>query len=105
MPPAPVAWTRFAAAAPNDLWQLDFTGSHALRAGTIIPLTLLDDHRRFLLEVRSLQSLTFLDIQPVLTACFQRYGLMGDPVRQRATVGHLGPPGPDPVRGLVHAAG
>lgn len=74
-PPEPAAWTRFEAAAPNDLWQLDFKGWHALREGTITPLTLLDDHSRYLLEVRGLQHLTLLDVKPVLTSCFQRYGV------------------------------
>ncbi|MGI8403454.1 MAG: helix-turn-helix domain-containing protein [Thermomicrobiales bacterium] len=74
-PTAPTAWTRFAAAAPNDLWQLDFKGGHALRQGNITPLTLLDDHRRYLLEVQGLQALTLLALQPILPGCFQRYGL------------------------------
>lgn len=75
VPPEPAAWTRFEAAAPNDLWQLDFKGWHTLRDGTITPLTLLDDHSRYLLELRGLQLLTLADVKPVIAGCFQRYGL------------------------------
>jgi transposase InsO family protein len=77
MPQAPgsVPLTRFDAAAPHALWQLDFRGWHPLRDGQVHPLTVLDDHSRFLLDVRCLGTQTLAAVQPVLTALFQRYGL------------------------------
>ena len=35
------------AGSPNDLWQMDFKGHFATRAGRCHPLTVLDDHSRF----------------------------------------------------------
>lgn len=67
--------TRFEAAAPHALWQLDFKGWHPLRAGRVHPLTVLDDHSRFLLDVRCLGTQTLATVQPALTALFERYGL------------------------------
>lgn len=72
---AATAPTRFEAAAPHDLWQLDFKGWHPYRSGKIHPLTVLDDHSRFVLDVRCLEGQTLALVQPVLTGLFQRYGL------------------------------
>ena len=44
-------WTRFECAAPNELWQMDFKGHFALDAGRCHPLTVLDDHSRYALEI------------------------------------------------------
>lgn len=44
------AWQRFEHPAPNELWQMDFKGHVALGSGgRCHPLTVLDDHSRFLL--------------------------------------------------------
>ena len=48
------AHVRFERAAPNELWQMDFKGHFALsRGGRCHPLTLLDDHSRYLLGLRA----------------------------------------------------
>jgi transposase InsO family protein len=73
--PAPGRWTRFEADAPNDLWQLDFKGWHPLREGRVYPLTLLDDHSRFLLTATCLPNEIAGPVRTVLTGIFQRYGL------------------------------
>ena len=44
-------WTRFEHAEPNDLWQMDFKGHFAMRQGRCHPLTVLDDHSRYALEL------------------------------------------------------
>jgi transposase InsO family protein len=44
-------WIRFEHAAPNDLWQMDFKGHFPLGRGRCHPLTVLDDHSRFSLEI------------------------------------------------------
>jgi transposase InsO family protein len=72
---APHRWTRFEAVAPNDRWQRDFKGWHALRTGRVTPLTLLDDHSRFLLSATCLPNERAGPVQAVLTAVFRRYGL------------------------------
>lgn len=48
------AWKRFEADAPNALWQIDFKGHFPLSlGGRCHPLTVLDDHSRFALGLRS----------------------------------------------------
>lgn len=66
------ATTRFARAAPNELWQLAFMGHRPLRTGRVHPLTLIDDHSRFLL---ALVAATTEDLATVQPAVFQRDGL------------------------------
>lgn len=49
----PRAFTRFEHAAPNDLWQMDFKGWIELGTGRCHPLTVLDDHSRYALELEA----------------------------------------------------
>lgn len=73
--PAP-ALRRFEHAAPNDLWQLDAKGHYPLTpAGRCHPLTVLDDHSRFVIALEALPTLTRAVVQPALIRCFDRYGL------------------------------
>lgn len=67
--------TRFEAPAPNDLWQLDFTGHFALERGRCHPLPVLDDHSRFLLGLAACPNEEGPTVQARLTALFRRYGL------------------------------
>ena len=70
------ACQRFEAAAPNDLWQMDFKGHFSLADGTRChPLTVLDDHSRFLLGLKACSCETETIVQDHLTAIFQLYGL------------------------------
>jgi transposase InsO family protein len=69
------AYVRFERAAPNDLWQLDFKGWHRTRTGKVHPLSVLDDHSRYLLLLHATELQTRDTIQPLLTACFRTYGL------------------------------
>jgi transposase InsO family protein len=73
--PPPRAFVRFAHAAPNDLWQLDFMGHRGLDQGRVHPLTLLDDHSRFALTLRACGDERQTTVQDQLTAVFRRYGL------------------------------
>jgi len=68
-------WQRFEHDAPNDLWQLDFMGHRALDRGRVHPLTLLDDHSRFLLGLTACPHERWSLVQAHLTTCFARYGL------------------------------
>lgn len=75
MAPAPRAWRRFEADAPNDLWQMDFKGWHRMRTGHVHPLSVLDDHSRYLLALQAMDGEGYDAVRAALTACFQRYGL------------------------------
>jgi transposase InsO family protein len=69
-------WQRFEHARPNDLWQMDFKGHFALsRGGRCHPLTILDDHSRYLLALRACRGETGALTRPHLEQVFACYGL------------------------------
>jgi transposase InsO family protein len=73
--PAP-ALTRFERSAPNELWQMDAKGQYPLRPrGHCHPLSVLDDHSRYVVGLVALPALQTGVVQPALIACFERYGV------------------------------
>ena len=66
---------RFEHAEPNDLWQMDFKGHFALEEGRCHPLTVLDDHSRYSLELGACANERTGTVQERLEAVFRRYGL------------------------------
>jgi transposase InsO family protein len=67
---------RFEREQPNQLWQMDFKGYFALQAGGYChPLTVLDDHSRFLVGLKACPNETHLTVQAQLTAIFEQFGL------------------------------
>jgi transposase InsO family protein len=66
---------RFEHEAPNDLWQMDFKGHVALRAGRLHPLTVLDDHSRFSVVLAACADERTETVRTRLTTAFRRYGL------------------------------
>lgn len=67
---------RFEMAAPNELWQMDFKGHFPLpTGGRCHPLTVLDDHSRFLLGLKACPNETGETVQGHLTTIFRQYGL------------------------------
>ena len=63
-------------AAPNDLWTADFKGE--FRTGNSLycyPLTIADQHTRFLLDCRGLLSTKTVTAKPVFERTFREYGL------------------------------
>ncbi len=67
---------RFEMERPNQLWQMDFKSYFALAEGGYChPLTVLDDHSRFLLALRACPNETHGTVQGQLTAIFRHYGL------------------------------
>jgi transposase InsO family protein len=67
---------RFEREAPNQLWQMDFKGYFALSEGGYChPLTVLDDHSRFLVGLRACPDQTRAQVQHELTGLFRQYGL------------------------------
>lgn len=67
---------RFERERPNELWQMDFKGYFALSAGGYChPLTVIDDHSRFLVGLKACSNQTSETVKTQLTAIFQRFGL------------------------------
>jgi transposase-like protein len=63
-------------AAPNDLWTADFKGQFRTGDGAYCyPLTLADQHTRFLLTCRGLLSTQTVTARPVFERTFREYGL------------------------------
>lgn len=68
-------WRRFEHDAPNALWQMDFKGHFPLARGRCHPLTVLDDHSRYALEVGACADERGMTVRHRLEAVFRRYGL------------------------------
>lgn len=66
---------RFEWAAPNDLWQMDFKGYFHLDQGRCCPLTILDDHSRFLVGLHACPNEICQTVKAQLTQTFRQYGL------------------------------
>lgn len=69
------AFQRFEAAAPNDLWQMDFKGDFPLAEGRCYPLTVIDDHSRHSQAIVACQTMKLETVQEHLSAIFCRYGM------------------------------
>jgi transposase InsO family protein len=69
------ATQRFARATPNELWQMDFKGQVPMASGHCYPLTLLDDHSRFVVGLFALTGTTTELVWPCLEGTFRTYGL------------------------------
>ena len=72
-PPGPPQ--RFERPAPNDLWQCDFKGRLEVARRWADPLTVLDDHSRFLVALRPCPDQTMATAWAVLWDAFGEYGL------------------------------
>jgi transposase InsO family protein len=68
-------WTRFEHPEPNDLWQMDFKGHVAMEQGRCHPLTVLDDHSRYALEIGACATEQSDVVKYRLERVFERYGL------------------------------
>lgn len=67
----PITTTR-----PNDLWTADFKGHFRTRDGVYCyPLTVADQHTRYLLACHGLRSTKGLGVRPVFDRLFREYGL------------------------------
>jgi transposase InsO family protein len=66
---------RFERDAPNRLWQLDFKGPLEVGRRRVVPLSVLDDHSRYLLALRPCADMTFAAVQAVLWDLFGDVGL------------------------------
>jgi putative transposase len=62
--------------APNDLWTADFKGQFRTRDGVYCyPLTIADQHTRFLLACHGLPSVKTVGARRVFERVFREYGL------------------------------
>lgn len=67
---------RFQREEPNQLWQMDFKSPLRLPDGTTCyPLTVLDDHSRFLLALQACPNQQTETVQATLSRLFRQYGL------------------------------
>ncbi len=67
---------RFEMQQPNQLWQMDFKGYFALQEGGYChPLTVLDDHSRFLVGLKACSNETGATVKEQLSGIFRYYGL------------------------------
>ena len=62
--------------APNDLWTADFKGQFRTRDGIYCyPLTIADQHTRYLLRVHGLLTTRGASVRPVFERAFREFGL------------------------------
>ena len=67
---------RFVREHPNELWQMDFKGHFPLKGGgRCHPLTVIDDHSRYLVGLKACPNETMETVRAQLTAIFQQFGL------------------------------
>jgi transposase InsO family protein len=71
----PRPWQRFAHGAANDLWPLDCKGHVPLAVGRCHPLSVLDDHARFLVGLAACANEQDETVRVILTDLFRRYGM------------------------------
>jgi len=65
-----------ATSAPNDLWTADFKGQFKTRDGIYcFPLTIADQHTRYLLRVHGLLNTRGAGVRPVFERAFREFGL------------------------------
>jgi transposase InsO family protein len=62
---------------PNELWQMDFKGPVEVARRRVAPLSVLDDHSRYLLCLRPCADMTFATVQAVLWDLFGDVGMPG----------------------------
>lgn len=70
------ALRRFERAEPNELWQMDFKGMPSVwQTAGLTPLSILDDHSRYLLALRAQQHTKGQPVRETLEEVFTRCGL------------------------------
>jgi transposase InsO family protein len=69
------ATQRFVRPAPNQLWQMDFKGPWRVTEGVCYPLSILDDHSRYLVGLHALASTGTAGVAAGLRRTFEAYGV------------------------------
>ena len=73
--PSGQARRRFERETPNELWQMDFKGEYRCSGGYCYPLSILDDHSRYLLGLYALRSQQWEPVWDCMSETLQRYGV------------------------------
>lgn len=68
-------YERFERERPNEHWQMDFKGHFAMDVGRCHPLSVVDDHSRFLLGLEACGNERRETVRERLENIFRRYGL------------------------------
>lgn len=72
----PAATQRFERSSPNELWQMDFKGPQGFNQGSPVgPLSILDDHSRYLIALKHLGSTRMAGVREALQQTFEEVGL------------------------------
>lgn len=70
------ATRRFERAHPNELWQMDHKAEYSLASGEkCVPLTILDDHSRYVLALDAQPSTGHEPTERSVRACLERHGV------------------------------
>lgn len=69
------ACKRFEREAPNESWQMDFKGHFQIGQGRCHPLTVLDDHSRYLVGLEACGNEHRITVQECLIRIFRQFGL------------------------------
>jgi transposase InsO family protein len=69
------ALKRFERKSPNELWQMDFKGYYRTDRGICHPLSILDDHSRYLVGLYALPYEKAEEVKPRLITTFERFGM------------------------------
>ena len=80
------ATTRFERSEANQLWQMDFKGlALAWKTGDLMPLSILDDHSRYLLELRAHRGTGGAQVRETLERVFSECGLPDEMLMDHGT--------------------
>jgi len=69
------ATTRFERSQPNELWQMDFKGQFPMGSGQCFPLSVLDDHSRYLIGLQALRGTSTDGVERTLVRLFRNNGV------------------------------
>jgi transposase InsO family protein len=69
------ALKRFQREEPNQLWQMDFKGQWPMAKGQCFPLSVLDDHSRYLIGLQALAGTRSEGVEAALKNFFMEYGV------------------------------
>jgi len=69
------ALQRFERSRPNELWQMDTKGYYPRPERACHPLSILDDHSRYLVGLYALPTLNIAHARPCLVETFRTYGV------------------------------
>jgi transposase InsO family protein len=80
------ALKRFERSAPNELWQMDSKGKYPLPEAECHPLSIVDDHSRYVVGLYALPALSSEQAWACLVETFQRYGVPQAMLMDRGTL-------------------